>query len=86
MHQAERQPIPPLSATRATRFDETTFFGVAGGTTVTFDVAFRNRATPAGDHVQLYRAFIEVVDVTSGLTLDRRNVYIVIPREDGGLI
>jgi hypothetical protein len=36
--------------------------------------------------VQLYRAFIEVFDVATSTALDRRNVYIVIPREDGGLI
>ncbi len=78
--------ITPLSATRATRFDSTTFFGVAGGTTVTFDVTFQNNIAPATDRVQLYRAFIEVFDVASDTALDRRNVYIVIPREDGGLI
>jgi hypothetical protein len=78
--------ITPLSATRATRFDDTTFFGVAGGTTVTFDVTFQNNIAPATDRVQLYRAYIEVFEVTSGTALDRRNVYIVIPREDGGLI
>ncbi|MBX7195788.1 MAG: thrombospondin type 3 repeat-containing protein [Sandaracinaceae bacterium] len=78
--------ITPLSATRATRFDATTFYGVAGGTTVTFDVTFRNDIAPATDHVQLYRAFIEVFDTASGTALDRRNVYIVIPRTDGGLI
>lgn len=78
--------ITPLRATRATRFDDTTFFGVAGGTTVTFDVTFQNNIAPATDRVQLYRAFIEVFDVASDTALDRRNVYIVIPREDGGLI
>ncbi len=78
--------ITPLRATRATSFDSTTFYGVAGGTTVTFDVTFQNNVSPATDRVQLYRAFIEVYDVASGTALDRRNVYIVIPREDGGLI
>ncbi len=78
--------ITPLMATRATRFDATTFYGVAGGTTVTFDVTFQNNIAPSTDRVQLYRAFIEVFEVTSGTALDRRNVYIVIPREDGGLI
>jgi hypothetical protein len=78
--------ITPLRATRATRFDATTFYGVAGGTTVTFDVTFRNDIAPATDRVQLYRAFIEVFDVATDTALDRRNVYIVIPREDGGLI
>jgi hypothetical protein len=80
------QAITPLRATRATRFDDTTFFGVAGGTTVTFDVTFQNNVAPATDRVQLYRAYIEVFEVSSGTALDRRNVYIVIPREDGGLI
>ncbi|MFN9809990.1 MAG: hypothetical protein ACK6CU_10205 [Deltaproteobacteria bacterium] len=78
--------LTPLRATRATRFDATTFYGVAGGTTVTFDVTFRNDIAPATDRVQLYRAFIEVFDVATSTALDRRNVYIVIPREDGGLI
>lgn len=78
--------ITPLRATRATRSDSTTFYGVAGGTTVTFDVTFQNNVVPARDRVQLYRAFIEVFDVASGTGLDRRNVYVVIPREDGGLI
>lgn len=78
--------ITPLRATRATRFDATTFYGVAGGTQVTFDVAFHNTTVRSTEHVQLYRAFIEVYDVASSAALDRRNVYIVIPREDGGLI
>lgn len=78
--------ITPLRATRATRFDDTTFYGVAGGTTVTFDVTFQNNIAPSTDRVQLYRCFIEVFDVATGTALDRRNVYIVIPREDGGLI
>ena len=78
--------ITPLRATRATRFDATTFYGVAGGTTVTFDVTYRNDIAPATARVQLYRAFIEVFDVATETALDRRNVYIVIPREDGGLI
>lgn len=78
--------ITPLRATRATRFDATTFYGVAGGTTVTFDVTFQNNIAPATDRVQLYRAYIEVFDTASSTALDRRNVYIVIPRTDGGLI
>lgn len=78
--------ITPLRATRATRFDATTFYGVAGGTTVTFEVTFQNEIVPATDRTQLFRCFIEVFDVATGTALDRRNVYIVIPREDGGLI
>lgn len=77
------QAVTPLRATRATRFDATTFYGVAGGTTVTFDVTFMNDSVPATERVQIYRAYIEVYDVASATALDRRNVYIVIPPEGG---
>lgn len=78
--------IRPLRASRATRFDATTFYGVAGGTTVTFQVTFVNDFLPATDRVQIYRAYIEVFDVASSTTLDRRNVYVVVPAEGGVLI
>jgi len=77
--------VSPLRASRATSFDATTFYGVAGGTEVVFQVEFRNDTTPARGTVQIYRAFIEVFDVASGVGLDRRNVYIVIP-PDGGIL
>lgn len=78
--------VTPLRATRATRFDATTFYGVAGGTTVTFSVTFENDFLPEQAYVQIFQAFIEVVDVASGTALDRRNVYIVVPAVGGVLI
>lgn len=78
--------VRPLRATRATRFDTTTFYGVAGGTTVTFQVTFQNDFLPERTHVQIFRAYIEVTDVASGTPLDRRNVYIVVPAVGGVLI
>lgn len=78
--------IRPVRASRATTFDDTTFFGVGGGTTITFEVHFENDFLPAGPRVQIFQAFIEVVDVASGTALDRRNVYIVVPAVGGVLI
>ncbi|HEY8429565.1 MAG TPA: hypothetical protein VIL20_14375 [Sandaracinaceae bacterium] len=78
--------VTPVRATRATRFDATTFYGVAGGTTVTFRVTFRNDFLPEQAYVQIFQAFIEVVDVATGTALDRRNVYIVVPAVGGVLI
>ncbi len=79
--------IRPVRASRGgSTFDETTFFNVGGGTTITFDVTFQNNIVPATAFVQIYRAEIEIHDVPGGTRLDIRQVYIVIPREDGGLI
>jgi hypothetical protein len=77
------QAVTPLRSTRPTTHDATTFFGVSGGTTVTFAVDFRNDFQPPQFTVQIYRAYIEVFDVASGTALDRRTVYVVIPPEDG---
>jgi hypothetical protein len=78
--------VTPARATRAVDFDETTFFGVAGGTVVTFSVTFENDFLPETDRVQIFRAQIEVHDLPGRTPLDTRNVYIVVPRTDGGLI
>jgi hypothetical protein len=78
--------IRPVRATRATDFDATTFYGVAGGTTVTFSVTFENDFLPEQYYVQIFRAQIEVIDTPGGTTLDVRNVYIVVPAMGGGLI
>lgn len=78
--------ITPARATRAVSFDATTFYGVAGGTEVTFDVTFVNDFQPEMTRVQLFRAYIEVFDAASSTGLDRRNVYIVIPAEGGVLV
>ncbi len=80
------QSIRPLRATRATRFDATTFYGVAGGSTVTFEVTFENDFLMQEAFVQLFQAYIDVVDTASSTTLDTRNVYIVVPAIGGGLI
>lgn len=80
------QRVTPVRATRATRFDATTFYGVAGGTTITFEVEFRNDFLPAQTHVQIFQAFIEVFDTASTTVLDRRNVYVVVPPIGGILI
>lgn len=77
------QAVTPLRSTRPTTHDASTFFGVSGGTTVTFAVDFQNDFQPPELTVQLYRAYIEVYDVASGAALDRRTVYVVIPPEDG---
>jgi hypothetical protein len=79
--------ITPDHASRSIdHMDATTFYGVPGGTTVTFDVTFVNTTVPATSHVQLYRAYIEVFDVASTTALDRRNVYIVIPAMGGSIL
>ncbi len=80
------QAVRPVRATRATRFDDTTFYGVGGGTTITFEVRFENDFLPAESYVQIFQAFIEVLDVATGTALDRRNVYIVVPAVGGVLI
>lgn len=78
--------IRPLRATRATRFDDTTFYGVGGGTTITFQVTFQNDFVPQDTFVQIFRAEIEIVDLPDRSSLDRRQVYIVVPRIGGDLI
>jgi hypothetical protein len=78
--------LRPLRATRAVTFDETTFYGVAGGTTVTFEITFHNDFLPQQGYVQIFLARIEVIDTPGGTTLDTRNVYIVVPAIGGGLI
>lgn len=78
--------VAPYSATRATRYDETTFYGVAGGTTIRFQVTFQNDFLPQETFVQIFRAQIEVFDVPGGTRLDIRNVYIVVPGIGGILI
>jgi hypothetical protein len=78
--------VRPLRATRATSFDTTTFYGVSGGTTITFQVTFQNDFLPEQSYVQIFRAQIEVLDVPGGTRLDIRNVYIVVPGIGGVLI
>jgi hypothetical protein len=78
--------ILPVWASDATRFDATTFYGVSGGTTVVFRIAFQNDFRPHEFRVQIYRARIEVHDVPGLTTLDARNVYIVVPAESGLLL
>jgi hypothetical protein len=78
--------IRPVWASDATSFDDTTFYGVSGGTTVRFSLTFQNDFRPHETHVQIYLAQIEVFDVATGLALDVRNVYIVVPAEGGFLI
>ncbi len=78
--------VSPARASRGVHFDATTFYGVAGGTTVTFQVTFQNDFLPEQSYVQIFQAYIEVYDVASGTTLDRRNVYVVVPAIGGVLI
>ncbi len=80
------QRVTPLRASRAPRFDATTFYGVAGGTGVTFQVEFRNDFLPAETRVQIFQAFIDVLDVASGTVVDTRRVYVVVPGIGGTLI
>jgi hypothetical protein len=79
--------ITPDHASRAiSSMDATTFYGVPGGATVTFDVTFVNDTMPSTSRVQIYKAYIEVFDLGSGTPLDRRNVYIVIPAMGGSIL
>lgn len=78
--------LVPIWASDATRFDTVAFYGVRGGTTVVFSVMFHNDFQPHMPFVQIFRAYIEVYDMLGGTTLDTRNVYIVVPAEDGFLI
>ncbi|MBN1774090.1 MAG: hypothetical protein JXB32_22715 [Deltaproteobacteria bacterium] len=67
-------------------YDDTTFYHVSGGTMIVFSIMFHNDFQPHTPHVQIYRAYIEVYDLVGSTTLDTRNVYIVVPAEDGFLI
>ncbi len=76
----------PVWASSATSFDDVAFYGVAGGTTVRFQITFSNDFCEPLSHVQIYLARIEVFDLASSIALDSRNVYIVVPAEGGLLI
>jgi hypothetical protein len=78
--------VRPVRATRMVSMDDTTFFGVPGGTTVTFEVTFQNDFLEHGDVVRIFRAEIEVHDLPGLTALDTRNVYIVVPRRDGSIL
>jgi hypothetical protein len=78
--------IRPIRASSATSFDDTTFYGVSGGTTITFEITFQNDFLPEQSHVQIFKAQIEIHDLPAETTLDLRNVYIVVPAEGGLLI
>jgi hypothetical protein len=78
--------IRPIRATSATSFDDTTFYGVAGGTTITFEITFQNDFLPEQSYVQIFMAQIEIHDLPGMNQLDLRNVYIVVPAEGGMLI
>jgi len=78
--------VRPARASRMVRMDETTFYGVPGGTTVTFEVVFENDFLPHGDTVRIFRAQIEVHDVPALTPLDTRNVYVVVPARDGSIL
>jgi len=78
--------VRPARATRMVTMDDTTFFGVPGGTTVTFEVTFQNDFLEHGDTVRIFRAEIEVHDLPGMTALDTRNVYIVVPRRDGSIL
>jgi hypothetical protein len=78
--------VRPVRATRMVTMDETTFFGVPGGTTVTFEASFRNDFLEHGESVRIFRAEIEVHDLPGMTALDTRNVYIVVPRRDGSIL
>jgi len=78
--------IRPIRATSATSFDDTTFYGVAGGTTITFEITFQNDFLPEQSYVQIFKAQIEIHDIPAMTQLDLRNVYIVVPSEGGMLI
>lgn len=78
--------VRPLRATRMVTMDATTFFGVPGGTTVTFQVTFQNDFFPHEERVRIFRAQIEVHDLPGRTALDTRNVYIVVPARDGSIL
>jgi hypothetical protein len=75
--------IVPIRSSRPTTFDETSFYGVPGGATITFEVEFENDFRPAAGGVQIYRAYIDIYDIETAAVLDTRNVYIIIPPEGG---
>ena len=64
--------------------DATTFLQVVPGTVVTFTVTFANDFVPPTDSAQVFRATI-VVRGNGVARLDERNVYVIVPSEDGGL-
>ena len=64
--------------------DETTFFNVIPGTTVDFDVEFKNDVRPPAATAQIFKATIVVIG--NGVArLDERDVFIVVP-PDGSTI
>ena len=81
------QEVRPLRASRdAVTMDDTTFYGVPGGTTVTFQVTFQNDFFEHEDRVRIFRAQIEIHDLPGRTPLDTRNVYIVVPARDGSVL
>lgn len=80
------QRVRPIPGPYAERADDTTFYGVGGGREVVFEVTFVNDSVPPLDTVQIIRAAIELHEPGSAETLDTRQVYIVVPQGDGGLI
>ncbi len=67
------------------RFDETTFYGVAAGTEVEFDVVFQNDERPHLDEPQVFKARIVVVGENNA-DLDARTAHIVVPPNSPDLI
>jgi hypothetical protein len=66
----------------ASGFDEDFFFGVTPGTSVTFDVTFKNDFVPPEESAQVFKAWIAVMG--NGVArLDERMVIIIVPTEGG---
>ncbi|MBI2896882.1 MAG: hypothetical protein HYY06_25210 [Deltaproteobacteria bacterium] len=79
--------IVPASAApddHVSGMDETTFYDVVPGTIVTFTVTFQNDFVEPDDAAQIFHAVI-VVRGNGVARLDERNVYVIVPSEDGEL-
>ncbi len=73
----------PAAPTGFDSMDATTFYNVSPEARVTFRVDFNNDFQPGTDVAQVFTTTIVVLG-RAGAEVDRREVYIVVPREGGG--
>jgi len=74
--------VAPALADPYARTDGTGFLGVPPGGTVWFQLTFANPIVQTQDETRVYRATIRILGNGVAL-LDTRNVYVVVPTEDG---
>ncbi|MGF1468118.1 MAG: hypothetical protein ACFCGT_18515 [Sandaracinaceae bacterium] len=80
------EPPPPSTITfeeAVEGYDDTTFFAVLPGTTITFRVTFRNTIFRERPSSEVFLAFIDVVG-QGGAVLDTRQVFVVVPAASSG--